>query len=425
MTGQNIREMGQRARAAARVLLRATTEQKNAALTTIADLLQSEQERILAANAADMEHARATGTAPALLDRMALTPERLVSIRADTRRVAELPDPVGTVYDEYTTPGGLHLHKRRVPFGVVGIIYEARPNVTVDAAILCLKTSNAVMLRGGSDITHSVAAITTIIGEALRRVGLPADAVQSITDPDRARVIEMLHLDQYIDVIVPRGGAGLHRLCREQSTIPVITGGIGVCHAYVDSTADMEQAVPVIRNAKIRRPAVCNSLDVLLVQREAAPRLLPMLARDLHAHNVELRADDEAYAILTDAANGDSWHLTRAGKRDFDTEFMALVLAVKLVPDLDAALDHIAEHSTGHSELILTEDGEAAARFLNEVDSSAVFHNASTGFNDGGQFGLGAELAVSTQKMHVRGPMALHELTTYKWVATGNYLTRG
>ncbi len=420
----DLQTMGQRARVAARQMVRVNRAQKDAALHAVADALLEQQDAILQANEADLIQARANGTSVAMLDRMVLTPQRIASICDDTRQVATLDDPVGERFDEVELPNGLRAHKRRTPLGVVGMIYEARPNVTVDAAALCLKTSNAVILRGGSDIGQSVAAMTHAISTGLTRAGLPADAVQSITDPDRALVRDLLRLDAYVDMIVPRGGAGLHRFCLENATIPVITGGIGVCHAYVDTTADVARAVPIIHNAKVQRPSVCNSLDVLLVQRDMAPTLLPAVAAALSAAEVEFRADEEAFAILSDAAGASEWKLTRAGADDFDTEFLALILAVRVVDGMDQALEHIAVHSTGHSEMILTQDAAAAERFLNEVDSSAVFHNASTRFNDGGQFGLGAEIAVSTQKLHARGPMGLRELTTFKWVAEGDWLAR-
>jgi glutamate-5-semialdehyde dehydrogenase len=416
--------LGQRARDAARTLTRVSRAQKDAALHAVADALLERQDEILRANETDIQAARASGTSAALLDRMLLTPARLEAIAADTRSVADLPDPVGEQFEAAELPNGLRLHKRRTPLGVVSMIYEARPNVTVDAAALCIKTSNAVILRGGSDIRHSVAAITDAIAAGLERAGLPARAVQSITDPDRALVGKLLRLDRYVDMIVPRGGSGLHRFCIENSTIPVITGGLGICHMYVDQTAEVERAVPIIHNAKVQRPSVCNALDTLLVQREMAPRLLPAVAASLGAAGVEFRADDEAFAMLSDAPGAEAWKLRRAGLDDFDTEFMALILAVRVVDGLDQALDHIAEHSTSHSDAILTHDAEAAARFLNEVDSSAVFHNTSTRFNDGGQFGLGAEIAVSTQKLHARGPMGLRELTTYKWVVESDWLAR-
>jgi glutamate-5-semialdehyde dehydrogenase len=424
-TASRLESIGQQARHAARQLVRVNSEQKNTALHAMADVLLEQQAEILAANAADMDAARANGTSKALLDRMLLTPERLAAISADTRSVAALPDPVGEEFDSYELPNGLRVRKRRTPLGVVGMIYEARPNVTVDAAALCLKTSNAVILRGGSDISSSVAAITQAIGSGLQRAGLPAAVVQSITDPDRELVRELLRLDRYVDMIVPRGGAGLHRFCLENATIPVITGGLGVCHIFADASANIEKAVPIIHNARVQRPSVCNSADVLLVHRELAPALLPVVAASLGTVGVELRADDEAFAILSDTAEAHGYTLTRAGDGDFDTEFLDLILAVRVVDGLEQALEHIAAHSTGHSEAILTNDPAAAAAFLNDVDSSAVFWNASTRFNDGGQFGLGAEIAVSTQKLHARGPMGLRELTTFKWVGEGDWLVRG
>jgi glutamate-5-semialdehyde dehydrogenase len=330
---------------------------------------------------------------------------------------------VGEVFDAAELPNGLRLHKLRTPLGVVGVIYEARPNVTVDIAALCLKTGNAAILRGGSDIARSVAAITGAIGAALERSGLPATAVQSITDPDRELVRGLLRLDRYVDMIIPRGGGGLHRFCLENATIPVITGGIGVCHIYADATADVARAVPLIVNAKAQRPSVCNALDTLLVQRAAAPALLPAAAAALSAAGVELRCDQESLAILADAPGAAGWRMVPAGPGDFGSEFMALILSVRVVDGLDEALDHIAAYGS-HSDAILSEDAAAAARFVREVDSAAVFVNASTRFNDGGQFGLGAEVAVSTQKLHARGPMGLQALTTYKWVAAGEYSVR-
>lgn len=420
----DLETIGRGAKAAARRLAGLSTEVKNGALNAVADALLEHQGAILAANAADMEAARAAGTSAALLDRMLLTPERLVAIAADARSVAALPDPVGETFDAVTLPNGLRLHKRRTPLGVVGVIYEARPNVTVDIAALCLKTGNAAILRGGSDIARSVAAITTAIAAGLQRAGLPAEAVQSITDPDRAVVRALLRLDRYVDMIIPRGGAGLHRFCLENATIPVITGGIGVVHLFVDATADLGRAVPLIHNAKVQRPSVCNALDTLLVQREVAPVLLPAVARSLCAAGVELRCDEESLAVLADQPDVASWRVVPAAPGDFGTEFLGLVLSVKVVRGLDEAIDFIAEHGSGHTEAILTNDRAAAERFTREVDASAVFVNASTRFNDGGQFGLGAEVAVSTQKLHWRGPMGLVALTTFRWIGEGAYLSR-
>ena len=414
----DLNEMGQRARRAARVLALAPTERKNAALEAIAAALLDHAGEVLAANAVDVERGRAAGLSDALLDRMLLTQARLEGIAADTRSVARLPDPVGEQFDHSVLPNGLRVHKRHVPLGVVGVIYEARPNVTVDIAALCLKSGNAAILRGGKEITGSCAALTRIIQGALASAGLPADAIQVIDDPDRALVERFLRLDKYVDVIIPRGGAALHQFCREKATIPVITGGIGVCHVYVDAAADLAKVAPIVRNAKVQRPSVCNALDTLLVHRAVAGQALPEVARDLLAHGVELRADEEALAILR-AAGVDGERVVPAKDGDFGTEFMALILSIRVVDGLEDALDHIARYGD-HSDAIITEDRATAESFVAAVDSSAVFVNASTRFNDGGQLGLGAEIAVSTQKLHVRGPMALRELTTYKWVVEGD-----
>lgn len=419
-----LQEIGQRARAAARALLHATHDQRTAALYALADLLHEQQDAILEANAADMVRGEAAGLRANLLDRMLLTPQRLQMIADDTRTVAALPDPLAEQYDHATLPNGLQLYRQRTPIGVVGMIYEARPNVTVDTAALCIKTGNAAVLRGGSDISASCAAITAVVAQALAAAGLPPDAVQSITAPERELVRELLRLDEYIDIIIPRGGAGLHRFCRDNATIPVITGGIGVCHIYVDATADLARAVPILHNARVQRPSVCNSMDTLLVQREVAPQLLPLVAESLGAAGVEFRADPEALAILQAASGAAAWRVEPASADDFDTEFLALILAIRVVDGLEQAIAHIAQHGTGHSEAILTTDAAAAAQFVTSVDASAVFVNASTRFNDGGQFGLGAEIAVSTQKLHARGPMGLRELTSYKWVGTGDWLVR-
>lgn len=416
--------LGKHARAASRQLATLERAQKDAALNAIADALATHRDAILAANAADMDAARAVGTSASLLDRMLLTPQRLEAIAADTRKVAELPDPVGEIFDQAQLPNGLRLHKRRTPIGVIGVIYEARPNVTVDIAALCLKSGNAVILRGGSDIQRSCAAITHAIGTALEQCGIAPHAVQSITDPDRELIRELLRLDTFVDMIIPRGGAGLHRFCVEHATIPVITGGIGVCHIYVDPTATLEKSIPIILNAKTQRPSVCNALDTLLVHRDIAPVFLPLVGAALHRAGVELRADAEAFAILSQAPGAAEWNLVAAKPDDFGTEFMALILAIRIVDDLEQAIEHINTHSQGHSDAILTNDPAAAARFVQMVDSSAVFVNSSTRFNDGGQFGLGAEVAISTQKLHARGPMGLKELTTYKWVCESDWLAR-
>jgi glutamate-5-semialdehyde dehydrogenase len=315
-------------------------------------------------------------------------------------------------------PNGLRLSKRRIPIGVIGVIYEARPNVTIDIATLCLKTGNATILRGGSETLRSNLALVQVIQSALERVNLPHAAVQYIDDPDRALVAQLLRLDGYVDMIVPRGGAGLHKLCREQSSIPVITGGIGLCHIYVDETADLKRAVDIVENAKVQRPSVCNALDTLLVHPAVAADLLPSLAARLAQSDVELRAEGTALNILR--SNDHGAHIAHIEPADYDREWLALILGVKIVSGLDEAIDHIQQHSTEHSDSILTNNWTNAARFVDEVNSAAVFVNASTRFNDGGEFGLGAEVAVSTQKLHARGPMGLEELTTYKWICIGD-----
>lgn len=416
-------EIGQRARQAARQLAICSTETKDRALHAIAAQLRADADAILAANEQDVADAQTNGLSAALIDRLRLTPERLQSIAADVEHVTGLPDPVGAHDDERTLPNGLRVHKRRVPLGVVGVIYEARPNVTVDVAALCFKTGNAVILRGGKETVRSNAALVAAIRRALAAAGLPDDAVQTISDPSRERVLELLRLDQYVDMIIPRGGAGLHQFCREHATIPVITGGIGVCHMYVDPTADLDRALPVIHNAKVQRPSVCNALDTLLVERAVAPRLLALVGPHLTAAGVELRADAEALPLLQ-TGGAYAAQIVPATDADWGQEFLALVLSVRIVAGLDEALEHIWRYSTGHSDAILTTDQAAATRFVNEVDSAAVLVNASTRFNDGGQLGLGAEVAVSTQKLHARGPMALHELTTYKWIVEGDWHVR-
>jgi glutamate-5-semialdehyde dehydrogenase len=407
-------EMGQRAKAAARQLARATTGQKNAALAALADRLLADRAEILAANAIDVTEAKANGLSPALIDRLLLNETRLAGIAADQRGVAALPDPVGEVFEASTLPNGLKIHKQRVPLGVLGVIYEARPNVTVDVAGLALKTGNAVILRGGSETLNSNRALAASLQRALIDTGFPADAVQFIGEADRARVTELLALDEYVDMIIPRGGAGLHKFCREHSRIPVITGGIGICHLFVDESADLDAALKIIFNAKVQRPTVCNALDTALVHGAVAAEFLPRVVEHLGAAGVTFRADASAQPYL--AADP---RVSPAGPDDFDTEWLSLTLGLKVVDNLDEAIDHIAAHSTAHSDGILTRDDEHAARFIAEVDSAAVYVNASTRFTDGAQLGLGAEVAISTQRLHARGPMGLRELTTYKWVIVG------
>ena len=418
----NLEEMGQAARAASRKLSMLTTDVKNAALLAIADELEAQADRVIAQNALDIADGRAKGLSDSLLDRLLLTEARMAGLAADTRSVALLPDPVGSELESRLLPNGLRLSRRRIPIGVVGVIYEARPNVTIDIATLCLKTGNASILRGGSETLRSNLALVEVINAALAKVGFPEGSVQYIGNPDRALVGEMLRLDKHIDMIIPRGGAGLHRICKEQSTIPVITGGIGVCHLYVDASADLDRSLDIIENAKVQRPSVCNALDTVLVNRSVAEDFLPAMAARLALSRVELRAAGAALDILQ-AESGDAV-VVPAGPDDFDEEWMALILGVKVVNDLDEAIEHIHAHGSDHSDGILTNDWQNANRFVDSMTSAAVFVNASTRFNDGGQFGLGAEVAISTQKLHARGPMGLEELTTYKWICIGDFHIR-
>ncbi|MFL7838267.1 MAG: glutamate-5-semialdehyde dehydrogenase [Candidatus Promineifilaceae bacterium] len=414
----DLQAMGQAAKAASYDLATRTTAEKNEALLAIAEEIEARSEAILDANDLDIAAAREQGLSESLIDRLLLTPARVEALARDTRSIVELSDPVGADIESRVMPNGLRLSRRRIPIGVLGVIYEARPNVTIDIATLSLKTGNAAILRGGKETLRSNLALVNVIQEALKKVALPESAVQYIDDPDRALVAQMLRLDRYIDMIIPRGGAGLHRLCREESSIPVITGGIGICHIYADETADIDSAIDIIENAKVQRPSVCNALDTLLVHPSIASELLPKVAQRLAASDVELRACGSALAILQ--RNGHGARVTQAGPDDFDQEWLSLILGVKVVDGLEEAIAHIHAHSTEHSESILTNDWHNANRFLDAINSSAVFVNASTRFNDGGQFGLGAEVAVSTQKLHARGPMGLAELTTYKWVCIGN-----
>jgi glutamate-5-semialdehyde dehydrogenase len=419
-------EMGKQARAAARKLGRASSEQKNAALLCLAEALLSSSAEILAANAEDLAAARQAGLSAAMLDRLMLNPERLQGMSADLRRVAELPDPIGERFDQTTLPNGMSLYKQRVPLGVLAVIYEARPNVTIDVAGLALKTGNAIILRGGSETLGSNRVLVGLARQALQECDLPVHAIQLIDNPDRSLVMQLLQMYEDVDMLIPRGGEALHRFCRENSRIPVITGGIGICHLFVDESANLDESLKVIHNAKTQRPTVCNALDTVLVHRKAAGEFLPRLVAELEKAGVSFRADASALPYLqSSGSNGElPASVLPAGPRDFDTEWLSLVLGLKVVDSLDEALQHIEAHSTGHSDGILTSSQANAQRFLAEVDSAAVYVNASTRFTDGAQFGLGAEVAVSTQRLHARGPMGLRELTTYKWVAVGDYHVR-
>ncbi len=410
----DLQQMGRLAKAAAIELAQCSTAQKNAALLAIADALAAERAAILAINAEDMAAARAAGTDPLYIrDRLNLE-RRMDSVIADLRKVAQLPDPVGEHFDEREPRAGLRAWKQRTPLGVLGVIYEARPQVTVDVAALALKSGNAVILRGGREVLRSNMALVRALSKAMDAVGLPAAAFQYIHSSDRRLVGELLRMHEYVDLIIPRGGNGLHNFCRENSTIPVITGGIGICHLYVEPGANLDDALQVIHNSKTVSPAVCNALDTLLVQRDVAAEFLPRVVDCLGEAGVDFRAEPRALACV-----GGDERVSPAGPDDFDTEWYALTLGLKVVDSLDEAIAHIRRHSTQHSDGILTQNAAHAERFCNEVDSAAVYVNASTRFTDGSALGLGAEIAVSTQKLHARGPMALTELTTYKWVVVG------
>jgi len=416
-----IESICQQAKTASRRLARLSGAEKDAALLRAADQVWAERDAILAANQTDLAAGQANGLTPALLDRLMLNEQRLAGIIADLRKVTELPDPVGEIFEQQTLPNGLRLRKQRIPLGVLGVIYEARPNVTVDVAGLALKAGNGAVLRGGSETIHSNRALASALQRGLQDSAIPTDAIQLVQDTDRALVYELLQMDRYIDMIIPRGGAGLHEYCRQNSRIPVITGGIGICHLFVDRSADLAASVEVIRNAKIQRPSVCNALDTALVHRDVAAAFIPALVERLAGDGVTFRAEPRAAALLDKRFDA---VVHAAGPQDFDTEWLALILGLKVVDSLEQAIAHIEEHSTRHSDGILTADTENAQRFIAEVDSAAVYVNASTRFTDGAQFGLGAEVAVSTQPLHARGPMGLRELTTYKWVAQGDYHVR-
>ena len=415
-TIKDLNALGLAARDASRKVARLSTEDKNRVLTNLAALLRSDQAGVLVANEQEHEQAKADGLSESLLDRLLLTKERLDGIADELERVAELPDPVGEVIETATMPNGLITSRRRVPLGVVASIYESRPNVTVDIFGLCLKSGNACILRGGKEAIWSNTALVALVKRALAEAGVTEEAVQFVDNPDRALVDAMLRMNEYIDLLVPRGGANLIKFVADNATMPAVTGGIGVCHTYVDRAADLKMAAEIVHNAKVRRPSICNALDTVLVHLEIASEGLPLIAKQLAASGVELHCDNRTLSILGPDAPGVA---LPANEDDWGKEFLALIAAVKVVDSLEDALDHIEYYGSGHSEAIITQDAEAAARFMDEVDAAAVYVNASTQFTDGGQFGLGAEVGISTQKFHARGPMGLKELTSYKWVITG------
>jgi len=410
------------ARVAARGLQTVSPERKNAALEAIALALESDQAAVIEANALDLAEGVAAGMNESLLDRLMLDAERLSGMAADVRKVAALPDPIGETFDARTLPNGLRVERRRVPLGVIGAIYESRPNVTVDIAVVCFKSGNAVVLRGGKEAVHSNGALAALVRGALASVGEDPETVQQIVDTDRSVVEEMIKGDDYFDLIIPRGGAALVHYVAKEATVPAITGGIGVVHAFVDATANVENAADIVFNSKVQRPSVCNALDTLLVHSSVAPALLTAVATKLGAAGVELRCDQRALALMGPV---DSDLVKPAQPEDFGQEFLALVLSVRVVDSVDEALAHIEEHGSGHTETVLTGDDTVAKRFRNEVDAAVVMVNSSTRFNDGAELGLGAEVAISTNKLHARGPMGLRELTSYKWIVRGDGQVRG
>jgi glutamate-5-semialdehyde dehydrogenase len=414
---KQLEEKGRAARVASRRLAYLSTEIKNKALHNISGDLIARQDEVLAANEIDYKGGKAAGMSAAMLDRLLLDASRLEAIAGDVMAVAALPDPVGEVFDMRILPNGLQAGRKRVPLGVVGAIYESRPNVTVDISALCLKSGNAVMLRGGKEAINSNMALVRVIQEAVAWAGMPDGVVQFVENTDRALVSHLLKMGDHIDLMIPRGGAELIRFVTQNAAMPVVSGGIGVCHTYVDRSADLDRAVAIAHNAKVQRPTVCNALDTLLVHKDVAGRYLPLVAAEWNKAGVEMHCDERALAIIKQDT---SLKLVPATDEDWGKEFLALVAAVRVVDSVDEALAHIERYGSGHSEAIITEEYGAAMRFLNEVDAACVYVNASTRFTDGAQFGLGAEVGISTQKMHARGPLGLRELTSYKWIIFGS-----
>ena len=416
----DIKELQQKARQAKSASKRLSfipTRVKNEALLAVAQALIDKEDIILHNNEKDYKEAEASGMSAAMLDRLMLDSKRLKGISDDVKTVAALPDPIGEIIEERTLPNGLLLSKRRVPLGVIGAIYESRPNVTVDISVLCLKAGNAVVLRGGKESARSNLALASTVQEASYKEGIPAGAVQFIESPDRGLVDHMLKMKEYIDLIIPRGGAPLIKFVRDNAAMAVVAGGIGVCHMYVDKDVKIDNAVAIAYNAKVQRPTVCNALDCVLVHEDIAAEFIPLLAKEWAKAAVEMHCDKRSIEILKSSAG---LKIKPAVDDDWGKEFLALIGAIKVVDSLDEALEHIDRYGSGHSEAIISEDQDAIERFLNEVDAACVYANASTRFTDGSQFGMGAEIGISTQKFHARGPMALREITSYKWLIKGS-----
>lgn len=416
---QYMTEVGQRARKASRAMAKADTAAKNKALSLIAAAIRRDANDLRAANQKDLEAARAGGLAPALLERLTLSDKAIATMAEGLEQIVSLPDPIGEISNMKYRPSGIQVGQMRVPLGVIGIIYEARPNVTVDAAGLCIKSGNATILRGGSEAIHCNQALVKLVDEGLAGAGLPADAVQIVATTDRAAVGAMITMPQYIDVIVPRGGKGLIKRLMRESKVPMIKHLDGICHVYIDDKADLKKALDVALNAKCHRYGTCNTMETLLVARTIAPSVLPELAKLYASRQVELRADDATRAILAGYP-----HLTTVTDADWDTEYLDAILAVKIVDDMDQAIDHINTHSSQHTDAIISEDYSRAMRFLREVDSASVMVNASTRFADGFEYGLGAEIGISNDKLHARGPVGLEGLTSLKYIVFGHGETR-
>ncbi|MFW6150087.1 MAG: glutamate-5-semialdehyde dehydrogenase [Chloroflexota bacterium] len=417
LLAKELEDKGARAKDVSKRLASLGTEVKDRALGSVGDALVRRQDEILAANREDYRDAQTSGLSAPMLDRLLLDEGRIASMASDVRAIAALPDPVGEVMEMRSLPNGLLLGKRRVPLGVIGAIYESRPNVTIDISSLCLKSGNAVILRGGRETIRSNMALARVAQEACREAGVPEGCLQLIESTDHTLVDQMLGMKDVVDLVIPRGGPALIKLVSEKAAMPVVTGGIGVCHTYVDRGAERDMAVAIAYNAKVQRPTVCNALDCLLVHRDVAQSHLPAVAKEWAKAGVEIHADERAMEVL---GSDSSLLLTPANDEDWGKEYLSLNVAVRVVDSFDEALEHIETYGSGHSEAIVTRDYDAAMRFVNEVDTACVYVNASTRFTDGSQFGLGAEIGISTQKFHARGPMALRELTSYKWIAFGS-----
>ena len=413
----DLKLLGKNARLASKVISNLSAEKTNLLIKNIAKELINQSSQIIDKNKLDIEAAQSKGMSAAMIDRLVLNEERITQISNDALAVSKLDDVVGEIIDHQVMDNGLDVSRIRVPLGVIGVIYESRPNVTIDIACLCIKSGNAVILRGGSESINSNLILTQIIQKVLSDMSLSTEIVQLVQSTDRSLINEMLRLDECIDLMIPRGGQELVNMVAKNASMPSITGGVGVCHTYIDESANWNDAVEIVNNAKVQRPYVCNAMDTVLIHSKIASDLLPEIANRLSQSNVEFRCDSRSFDILKNVKNAKT---TLASDQDWDTEFLDLIAGVKVVDSLDMALDHIDAHGTGHSEAIITNNSDSISRFRNEVDASAVMINSSTRFNDGGQLGLGAEVAISTNKLHARGPMGLRELMSYKWIVQGD-----